>query len=185
LFGRIESAPTQADLALYRAKDEGRNQYCFHTDDLDREMRERVAIANDVRHALESDELELCYQPQVELATGKIVGMEALIRWNHPTRGLLKLGDFLPVVEKTPLIVMLGHWVLDHACEQMHAWRGAKIAPQIVAINLSVGQLRTGDEFVGAIIQTLTKWGLAPMDLELACGRQVSCGCRQSMPESR
>src|SRR5208283_4247607 len=102
--------------------------------------------ANDLRQALERCELELYYQPQVELATGWIVGMEALIRWNHPKRGLLKPGDFLPVVEKTPLIVMLGHWVLDHACKQMNAWRGAGIAPQILAINLSLGQLRTGDE---------------------------------------
>jgi len=157
----------QADLALYRAKDEGRDQYCFHTEDLDREVRDRVALANDLRHAFEHDELELQYQPQVELATGRIVGMEALIRWNHPERGLLKPGDFLPIIEKTPLIVTLGHWVLENACEQMHAWREAGIAPQIVAINLSVGQLRTGDEFVDSIIQTLTKWGLAPMDLEL------------------
>jgi EAL domain-containing protein (putative c-di-GMP-specific phosphodiesterase class I) len=158
---------TQADLALYRAKDEGRDQYCFHSADLDREVRQRVTIANDLRHALERGELELYYQPQVELATGRIVGMEALIRWNHPSRGLLKPGDFLPVIEKSPLMVTLGHWVLENACEQMHAWREAGIAPQIVAINLSIGQLRTGDEFVDSIIQTLTKWGLAPMDLEL------------------
>ena len=74
----------QADIALYRAKDEGRNQYCFHTHDLDREAHERVTLANDLRQAFERDELELYFQPQVELATGVIVGMEALIRWNHP-----------------------------------------------------------------------------------------------------
>ena len=157
----------QADLALYRAKDEGRDQYCFHTEDLDREVRDRVALTNDLRHALERDELELHYQPQVELATGRIVGMEALIRWNHPKRGLLKPGDFLPIVEKTPLIVTLGQWVLDHACEQMNAWREAGIAPQILAINLSLGQLRTGDDFVNSVTQTLRKWGLSPRDLEI------------------
>jgi diguanylate cyclase (GGDEF)-like protein len=157
----------QADLALYRAKDEGRDQYCFHTDDLDREVRERVAIANDLRHALEHDELELYYQPQVELAAGRIVGMEALIRWNHPKRGLLSPGDFLPVVEKTSLVVTLGQWVLDHACKQMNAWRKAGIAPPVLAINLSLGQLQTGDELVETITQTLTKWGLSPKDLEL------------------
>ena len=157
----------QADLALYRAKDEGRDQYCFHTEDLDREVRDRVALANDLRQALERGELELHYQPQVELATGRIVGMEALIRWNHPKRGLLKPGDFLPVIEKTPLIVTLGHWVLENACKQMNAWREAGIAPQILAINLSLGQLRTGDEFVDSITQTLTRWGLTPKDLEL------------------
>jgi diguanylate cyclase (GGDEF)-like protein/PAS domain S-box-containing protein len=157
----------QADLALYRAKDEGRDQYCFHTDDLDREVRDRVALANDLRHALEGDELELYYQPQVELATGRIVGMEALIRWNHPKRGLLKPSDFLPIIEKTPLIVTLGQWVLDHACKQMNAWREAGIAPPILAINLSLKQLQTRDELVGSITQTLTKWGLSPKDLEL------------------
>ena len=149
----------QADLALYRAKDEGRDQYCFHSVDLDRSVRDRVAIANDLRHALGRDELELYYQPQIELATGRIVGMEALIRWNHPSRGLLKPGDFLPIVEKTPLILTLGEWVLNHACEQMSAWRKAGVAPPILAINLSLKQLQSGDELVASITQTTTKWG--------------------------
>jgi len=105
-------------------------------------VRERVAIANDLRHALEHDELELYYQPQVELAAGRIVGMEALIRWNHPKRGLLSPGDFLPVVEKTSLVVTLGQWVLDHACKQMNAWRKAGIAPPVLAINLSLGSCK-------------------------------------------
>ncbi len=158
---------SQADLALYRAKDEGRNQYCFHTDDLDREVRDRVALSNDLGHALENGELELYFQPQVELATGLIVGMEALIRWNHPTRGLIMPRDFLPVVEKSPLIVTLGRWVLEHACEQMSSWREAGVAPPILAVNLALGQLRTGDELVGFIMRTLTRWGLSPKDLEL------------------
>jgi diguanylate cyclase (GGDEF)-like protein/PAS domain S-box-containing protein len=157
----------QADLALYRAKEEGRDQYCFHSADLDREVRDRVTLANDLRQALERDELELYYQPQVELATGRIVGMEALIRWNHPRRGVLRPGEFLPIAEKTVLMVTLGQWVLDHACEQMSAWREAGIAPAILAINLSLAQLRTGDEFVGSFTQTVMKWGLGPRDLEL------------------
>jgi EAL domain-containing protein (putative c-di-GMP-specific phosphodiesterase class I) len=157
----------QADLALYRAKDEGRNQYCFHTDDLDREVRDRVDLSNDLARALENGELELYFQPQIELATGLIVGMEALIRWNHPTRGLIMPRDFLPVVEKSPLIVTLGRWVLEHACEQMSFWRAAGVAPPILAVNLALGQLRTGDELVGFIMRTLRKWGLSPKDLEL------------------
>ena len=158
----------QADIALYRAKDEGRNQYCFHTDDLHREAHERVTLANDLRRALElEDELELYFQPQVELATGVIVGMEALIRWNHPKRGLLQPADFLPIIESTPTILTLGQWVLDHACEQMNAWRQAGIAPSNLAVNLSLKQLQTGEGLVGAITQTLTKWGLSPKDLEL------------------
>ena len=157
----------QADIALYRAKDEGRNQYCFHTADLDREVQERVTLANDLRQALEHDELELYFQPQVELSTGLIVGMEALIRWNHPTRGLLQPSDFLPIIESTPIILTLGQWVLDHACGQMSDWRQAGIAPPILAVNLSLKQLQTGEALVGVITQTLTKWGLSPKHLEL------------------
>ena len=158
----------QADIALYRAKDEGRNQYCFHTDDLDREAHERVTLANDLREALErDDELELYFQPQIELATGVIVGMEALIRWNHPKRGLLLPADFLPIIQSTPAILTLGQWVLDHACEQMNAWRRAGIAPSNLAVNLSLKQLQSGEELVAAITQTLTKWGLSARDLEL------------------
>ena len=164
---RQRISPAQADLALYRAKDEGRNQYCFHTDDLDREVRDRVGLSRELRQALESDELELYFQPQIELATGLIVGMEALIRWNHPKRGLIMPRDFLPIAEKSPLIVALGQWVFDHACQQMSVWREAGVAPPILAVNLALGQLRTGDELVGFIIRTLTKWGLSPKDLEL------------------
>lgn len=161
-----EEMLAQADLALYRAKEEGRDQFCFHSPDLDREVRDRVTVANDLRHALEGKELELYYQPQIELAASRIVGMEALIRWNHPARGMLKPGDFLPIVEKTPLIVTLGQWVLDHACEQMSKWREARIAPSVLTINLSLGQLRSGDEFILAVTRTLEKWGLSYKDLE-------------------
>ncbi len=157
----------KADLALYRAKEDGRDQYRFHSDDLDQEMRERVILTGDLIQALEKNELELYYQPQVELFTGRITGMEALIRWNHPKRGLLMPADFIPIIEKSDAIVALGQWVLDHACEQMSSWRNAGIAPVILAVNLSLGQLRTGDELIQFVTATLTKWGLTPKDLEL------------------
>ena len=157
----------KADLALYRAKEDGRDQYRFHSDDLDQEMRERVTLTGDLIQALEKNELELYYQPQVELFTGRITGMEALIRWNHPKRGLLMPADFIRIIEKSDAIVALGQWVLDHACEQMSSWRNAGIAPVILAVNLSLGQLRTGDELIQFITATLRKWGLTPKDLEL------------------
>ena len=157
----------KADLALYRAKEDGRDQYRFHSDDLDQEMRERVTLTGDLIQALEKNELELYYQPQVELFTGRITGMEALIRWNHPKRGLLMPADFIPIIEKSDAIVALGQWVLDHACEQMSSWRNAGIAPVILAVNLSLGQLRTGDELIQFVTATLRKWGLTPKDLEL------------------
>jgi len=165
--GGPEDMLTQAELALFRAKDQGRNQYCFRTDDLDREAREHVALINDLSHALERGELELYFQQQVDLATGLIVGMEALIRWNHPARGLLRPADFLPIVENTPVMSTLGQWVLDGACEQMNAWRQDGIAPAKLAINLSLKQLQTAEKLVVSITQTLTKWRLSPKDLEL------------------
>ena len=94
--------------------------------------------------------MELYFQPQVELATGVIVGMEALIRWNHPKRGLLLPADFLPIIQSTPAILTLGQWVLDHACEQMNAWRRAGIAPSNLAVNLSLKQLQSGEGLVAS-----------------------------------
>jgi diguanylate cyclase (GGDEF)-like protein/PAS domain S-box-containing protein len=157
---------SQADLALYRSKEEGRNRYRFHSDDLDRQVHERVTLADDLRNAVELDELELYYQPQVELSSGRIVGMEALIRWNHPQRGLLPPSMFLPIAEKTGTFVAVGHWVLDNACRQMKLWRDQGIAPPVIAINLSLSQLKTGRELVQDVAATIKKWGLSAADVE-------------------
>ncbi|WP_245412105.1 sensor domain-containing protein [Methylocella silvestris] len=157
----------QADLALYRAKEEGRDQFRFHSEELDKEARERIALRGDLARALERDEMELYYQPQLELATCRIVGMEALIRWNRPGYGILKPADFMAIAEKTGASIALGHWVLDHACEQMSAWRKAAIAPPTLAVNLSLGQLKTRDKLVDDVMQTLAKWRLEPKALEL------------------
>ena len=157
----------QADLALYRAKDEGRDQYRFHSPDLDEQVRERVVLGEDLRRALDRDEFELYYQPQVELLTGRIVGMEALVRWNHPARGVMLPGSFLAVAEKTGAIIGIGQWVLERACEQMHNWQKAGISPGTLAVNLSVTQLKGGPEFVKLIQSILARWELATECLEL------------------
>jgi diguanylate cyclase (GGDEF)-like protein/PAS domain S-box-containing protein len=156
----------QADLALYRSKDEGRNQYHFHSVDLDREVLDRMTLACEIRRALEQSEFELEYQPQIELATQNIVGMEALVRWNHPTRGLLAPGLFIPIAEKTGTIVALGHWVLDQACRQMSLWRQEGLTLPVMAVNLSLSELKSGQNLVGDVTHILAKWGLAPADLE-------------------
>jgi diguanylate cyclase (GGDEF)-like protein/PAS domain S-box-containing protein len=156
----------QADLALYRAKDEGRNCYRFHSDDLDQQVLERVALAEDLRSAIHNGELELHYQPQVEIVTGAIVGMEALVRWNHPTRGLLGPGAFLPVAEKTGTMVAVGHWVLDRACRQMRSWRDQGLALPLLTVNLSYAQIKSNRELLRDVAETTAKWGLAPSDLE-------------------
>jgi diguanylate cyclase (GGDEF)-like protein/PAS domain S-box-containing protein len=156
----------QADLALYRSKDEGRNQYHFHSSDLDQEVLDRMTLAGEIKRAIDQEEFELEYQPQIELSTQSIVGMEALIRWNHPTRGLLAPGIFIPIAEKTGTIVALGRWVLDRACRQMSIWRNQGLTLPIIAVNLSLFQLKSGQDLVHDVTQTVAKWGLAPSDLE-------------------
>ncbi len=162
-----EDMLAQADAALYRAKEEGRDQYRFHTEELDRQVSERVAIADDLRGAIARNQLELYYQPQVELDSGRIVGMEALIRWNHPTRGVVAPATFIPVAETTGTMMAIGQWVLDRACRQLSVWRKAGIAPPIIAVNVSLAQLKKPNEFIGLVSDTLAKWELVPADLEL------------------
>jgi diguanylate cyclase (GGDEF)-like protein/PAS domain S-box-containing protein len=156
----------KADLALYRSKDEGRNQYRFHSDDLDQEVLDRVTLAGEIRKAIDRGEFELQYQPQVELSSQNIVGMEALVRWNHPTRGLLAPGLFVPIAEKTGTIIALGHWVFDQACRQMSIWRNEGLSLPVIAVNLSLFQLKSGQELVRDVTETIAKWGLTPPDIE-------------------
>ena len=156
----------QADLALYRSKDEGRNQHRFHSDVLDQEVLERATLGEELLLAVERDELELYYQPQIELSSGKIVGMEALVRWNHPVRGLVSAGILIPIAEKTGGIDALGRWVLNQACQQMRLWRDQGMAPPVIGINLALGQLRGNDELIRDVIDTISKWQLDPSDLE-------------------
>lgn len=110
--------------------------------------------------------MELHYQPQIELSSRSIVGMEALVRWNRPTRGLLLPGAFLPVAEKTNIIVAIGRWVLDQACRQMRLWRDEGLTPIVIAINLSLFELKNDQELFRNVTDTLAKWRLAPADLE-------------------
>ena len=162
-----ETLLAQADHALYRAKDEGRGQFRFHSEELDRMAREYASLAEGLRNALARGELELYYQSQVELSSGRIVGMEALLRWNHPTRGLLLPGLFMPIAEKSSVIQALGRWVLDGACRQLAQWRGEAVPVPLIAVNVSLGQLKAGKELVRDIKEALARWELAPGDLEL------------------
>lgn len=158
---------SQADMALYRAKDEGRNRYRFHSKALDEQMHVRVALADELRAAIDQKQFVLHYQPQIELHSGKIVGMEALVRWRHPTRGMLFPGQFLPVAEQTGMIVPLGRWVLDEACQQMKRWHELGVAPPVIAVNVSLQELKSGKDLVAAVAATLQKYGLVSEQLEL------------------
>ena len=156
----------QTDLALHRAKHHGGNRYRFHSDELDREVRERVALADDLKGAMDRGELELQYQPEVELSSGNILGMEGLVRWHHPTRGLIAPGVFIPIAEREGSMAALGRWVLDQACRQMRAWRDEGVAPLMIAINLSLFELWSAQTFVRDVAEAAAKWHLAPSDLE-------------------
>jgi len=163
----------KADLALYRAKNEGRNQFRFHVAELDEETRERMMIADDLRHAVARNELELYYQPQVDLERGTIVGLEALIRWNHPTRGLVRPSDFVPIAETSGSIVPIGEWVIGEACRQIGAWNKDGIAPPVVAVNLSGAQLKLAAQIDKIVTDCLERCGVRPQQLELELTESV------------
>ncbi|ETD38818.1 GGDEF/EAL domain-containing response regulator [Pseudomonas chlororaphis] len=160
-----DSLMAQSDMALYRSKDQGRNQFHFHSEEINREVTERVTLANELKLALERDELHLHYLPEVDLGTGRILGMAAQVRWLHPRRGWLEAEDFMPAAEKTGIVIALGHWQLDQACRQMSAWRDQNMAPPLIAIHLSLVQLKTGSELIYDVLRTTARWGLCPWDL--------------------
>src|SRR5204863_8689217 len=112
--------------------------------ELDQQLRERVAITDDLRGAIGRDELELHYQPQVELATGHVLGLEALLRWKHPTRGLVSPTQFIPIAERSGSIIEIGKWVFEEACRQYHVWRADGVAPNLLAVNFSATQFKAG-----------------------------------------
>ncbi len=163
----------QADLALYGAKDDGRDCYRFHSDDLDLEVHERVRVAEELRVALDQGELELYYQPQVELATGRILGLEALIRWNHKTRGVLAPASFISIAERTGAILPIGHWVFDEACRQLKLWNTEGIAPNVLSVNVSGVQFKGAAELEREIEASLTRWSVDPAHIELELTESV------------
>jgi diguanylate cyclase (GGDEF)-like protein/PAS domain S-box-containing protein len=168
-----EGMMMKADLALYRAKAGGRNQFRFHVAELDRQVRERVRIGEDLRLAIERAEFELYYQPQVELASGGIVGLEALIRWNHPTRGLLLPSVFIPIAETTGSILPIGQWVIEQACRQMGLWRDQGMVPPLMAVNISAAQFKLASDFDRIVTESLAKFGVPPCALELELTESV------------
>ena len=162
-----ESLLSHADVALYRAKTERRGTYRFFTDAMDEEVRTRVTLENELLAAITAGQFFLVYQPQVDVGTGRIVGLEALIRWRHPTRGIVNPGNFIPVAEKSGLIVAIGHWVMREACRQTKEWLDAGIAPPLIAVNLSALQFKMPLELESDIAAILTETGLPADRLEL------------------
>ncbi|MCW8943876.1 MAG: EAL domain-containing protein [Sedimenticola sp.] len=155
-----------ADAAMYRTKDEGRNSYNFYTQEMTASAYDRIILEGSLRRAIENDELAIYYQPQKQLSNGRIVGVEALVRWIHPEMGVLPPGRFLPVAEASGLIVQLGEWVLKNACLQMVEWKKKGLPIDVVAVNLAGKQIRR-DDLVKGIQKTLDETGCRPEWLEL------------------
>ncbi|MFW6028010.1 MAG: EAL domain-containing protein [bacterium] len=158
---------SQAETALYRAKAEGRRTWRFHSEDMDAEVRERIAMTNELRAAIPGGELFVVYQPQVKASDGRIGGVEALVRWAHPERGVLSPASFLPVAQCSGLIVALDRWVLREACRQARRWIDAGFAPTIMCVNLSSAQFAQPLDLERCVLTTLEESGLAPSMLEL------------------
>ncbi len=168
-----ESLLSHADVALYKAKDDHRGSYRFYTEAMDVEVHARVRQEAELAEALASHQLFVVYQPQIVVATGAFAGLEALVRWQHPARGVLLPGTFIGAAERSGLIVELGHFVLSETCRQMSVWREAGIAPPLVSVNVSAMQFKTPFELEGAIAKLLAKHVVPPGMLELELTESV------------
>jgi EAL domain-containing protein (putative c-di-GMP-specific phosphodiesterase class I) len=161
-----ESLLRNADNAMYRAKEAGRNTYQLCTDDMKRRAVERLSLETRLRRAISDGQLILHYQPQVSLISGMVVGVEALVRWNDPDRGLVHPSAFIPLAEESRLILPLGEWVLHNACTQMRAWLDAGVELPLISVNLSLRQFQQYD-IVQSVRRVLAETGLDAGALEL------------------
>ncbi|MCP4284086.1 MAG: EAL domain-containing protein [Gammaproteobacteria bacterium] len=157
-----------ADIAMYHAKQNGRNSYRFYTAHMEERVQLRLSIESKLKQTLEKEELDLHYQAKVEIGTGRIVGVEALLRWHNPEMGQVSPARFIPVAEETGLIVPIGEWVLNTACQHAKTWRQRGLVPGNVAVNLSSHQFRRGG-LVEKVSQALasTGWDAQWLELEL------------------
>ncbi len=161
-----ETLILNADVAMYHAKNSGRGRNHFFRPEMNARAVERQRTEGELHRALEHQEFELFYQAQVDLQTGSIIGVEALIRWRHPERGLLMPAAFVPIAEESGAIVQIGRWVLREACRQTQAWLDAGLALQVVAVNVSAIEFGRSDFFEN-VRAALRDSGLAPHHLEL------------------
>ncbi len=155
-----------ADSAMYAAKANGKNTFVYFNDSINEKLMDKIQIQSELRKAIENKEFTVYYQPQVDLYTGRIDGFEALIRWNHPVRGVLLPGEFIPLTEENGLIVPIGSWVLRTACYQLKKWDEEGFEDLVMAVNISSRQFKD-QEFVNMVRETIRETGINPNRLEL------------------
>ncbi|MDH3320532.1 MAG: EAL domain-containing protein, partial [Betaproteobacteria bacterium] len=174
-----ETLLKNADIAMYRAKESARNCYRFFTAEMNQRTLAKVQLNTDLRRAIEREEFTLHYQPKVDLGDGQLRGMEALLRWNHPERGMVPPGEFIPALEDSGLILPVGEWVIGEACAQQRRWKSEGLAVVPMAVNLSPKQFRRGD-LDRIIVELLARQGLDAETLEL----EITESCLMEDPEA-
>ena len=169
----METLSKNADTAMYRAKQEGRNGFRFYSPEMQMHSARNLKLANALRHALARNELQLHYQPQISIQDGSIVGAEALLRWQHPELGMISPAEFVPIAEDSGQIIQIGEWVLRTATKQLKGWMECGMSPMVIAVNLSAVQFRQNDlpELVTRILDEVK---LPPQHLELELTEAVA-----------
>ena len=167
-----------ADTAMYKAKEEGRNNFQFYSSDMTQFALEHMAMKTALRHAIDNQEFVIHYQPQINGVTHRLVGVEALVRWKHPTLGLLLPGNFIPLAEETGMIVKIDRWVMKTAMKQISKWYEEELDPGVLAVNLSIKQLECNDFFL-KIKQRIKKYNFNARWLEL----EITEGQMMKKPE--
>lgn len=171
--GVAEELLKKADIAMYRVKKRGKNDYQFFDPGMDQLVRREMQLDKYLRKALQNEQFELFYQPKLDLHTGKISGMEALLRWDSPDMGMVAPNEFIPLAEETGLIIPIGEWVLRKACQQNKQWQDAGFTPMRVSVNLSVRQFRDPN-LVLMVIRALEDANLDPEYLELEITENIA-----------
>jgi len=162
----MQTLTKNADMAMYLAKEDGKNGFRFFTREIKTQSIERLTLESALRRALERDQFSLHYQPKVDMVSGQITGVEALLRWNHPELGLVSPGQFIPLAEETGLIVPIGRWVLKEACAQNMAWQRRGLRPVTMAVNLSPRQFADA-HLLHDVDEALLASGMSPVLLQL------------------
>jgi diguanylate cyclase (GGDEF)-like protein/PAS domain S-box-containing protein len=167
-----ETLIRQAHAAMYVAKDQGKNKYCHYHSDMEAQAKKKLILESDLRKALDRNEFVLYYQPKLELDTETIIGFESLIRWNHPSRGLVPPLDFIPLAEKTKIIIPLGEWIIRTACQQIKTWLDMGFPNPYIAVNLSAHQF-SQPNLVSRISEIIEETGILAKYLEVEITESV------------